>query len=196
MVVELVAGVDEAGRGPLAGRVYAAAVILGSDSIASQVRDSKQLSARRRERLYGEIQERGIATAIAWAEVHEIDEWNILQATMLAMQRAVQGLSIIPEHVLIDGNRCPDLPMAVSAVIGGDRNVPAISAASILAKVARDRYMLELDERHPEYGFAKHKGYPTEDHLNALRKFGPCPEHRRSFAPVARCLSVARDRNG
>lgn len=196
MTVELVAGVDEAGRGPLAGRVYAAAVILGPDSIASQVRDSKQLSARRRERLYGEIQERGIATAIAWAEVHEIDEWNILQATMLAMQRAVQGLSIVPEHVLIDGNRCPDLPMAVSAVIGGDRNVPAISAASILAKVARDRYMLELDERHPEYGFAKHKGYPTEDHLNALRKFGPCPEHRRSFAPVARCLSVARDRNG
>ena len=186
----LVAGVDEAGRGPLAGRVYAAAVILAPDTIEHRMRDSKRLSAARRERLYDEIVSSSIATAIAWAEVDEIAQHNILHAALRAMRRAVLSLPVVPDRVEVDGNRCPELPMPVSAIVGGDDLVPAISAASILAKVARDRHMRELDQRYPEYGFARHKGYPTAAHLEALRRHGPCPEHRLEFAPVARCFAL------
>lgn len=185
----LIAGVDEAGRGPLAGRVYAAAVILAPETIEHRMRDSKRLSAQRRERLYDEILHNSVASAIAWAEVDEIAELNILWATMQAMRRAVLSLAVLPEQVLIDGNRCPDLSVPALAIVGGDDCVPAISAASILAKVARDRHMLELDVRYPEYGFAKHKGYPTAEHLAALRRHGPCPEHRQGFGPVASCMA-------
>ncbi|MCC6202863.1 MAG: ribonuclease HII [Gammaproteobacteria bacterium] len=185
----LIAGVDEAGRGPLAGRVYAAAVILAPETIEHRMRDSKRLSAQRRERLYDEILHNSVASAIAWAEVDEIAELNILWATMQAMRRAVLSLAVLPEQVLIDGNRCPELSVPALAIVGGDDCVPAISAASILAKVARDRHMLELDVRYPEYGFAKHKGYPTAEHLAALRRHGPCPEHRQGFGPVASCMA-------
>ncbi|MBT8445815.1 MAG: ribonuclease HII [Gammaproteobacteria bacterium] len=187
------AGVDEAGRGPLAGRVYAAAVILGTDpALAAAVGDSKKLSPARRETLDLEIRRGATAFGIAWCSAAEIDELNILHATMLAMRRAVEALSRRPERVLVDGNRCPELPVSSEAVVGGDASVPAIGAASILAKVARDRYMCELDQRYPGYGFARHKGYPTRQHLEALEQLGPCPEHRRSFRPVAVRLSAGK----
>ncbi|MEL0027090.1 MAG: ribonuclease HII [Perlucidibaca sp.] len=184
----LLAGVDEVGRGPLIGAVVTAAVILDPARPISGLNDSKKLSERRRELLAGEIREKALAWSLGRAEPHEIDELNILHATMLAMQRAVAGLAITPSEVLIDGNRCPALPMPAQAVVKGDATVPAISAASIIAKVARDQEMAALHARHPGYGFDKHKGYPTAAHLEALRRLGPLPEHRRSFAPVRALL--------
>jgi ribonuclease HII len=180
----LVAGVDEAGRGPLAGPVCAAAVILDPARPIVGLADSKTLSPARREALDAEIRARSLSWAIAWSSAEEIDRINILQASLLAMQRAVAALAVRPGRVLVDGNRCPDLDCETRAVIGGDGSVPSIGAASILAKVARDRLMRELDRRFPGYGFAGHKGYPTKVHLQALRVLGPCPEHRRSFGPV------------
>jgi ribonuclease HII len=180
----LVAGVDEAGRGPLAGPVVAAAVILDDQHPIAGVADSKALSPRKRERLFDEIRAKALACCIAEASVEEIDRLNILQATLLAMQRAVQGLRLKPALVLVDGNRLPQLTVAARAVVGGDASIAAISAASILAKVYRDRLCTELDLRHPQYGFARHKGYPTPQHLAALRQHGACSEHRLSFAPV------------
>lgn len=185
----IIAGVDEAGRGPLAGAVVAAAVILG-DEVPAGLADSKKLSAKVRESLEQEIQCTARAWCVASASVAEIDQLNILHATMLAMQRAVLGLSPAPGLVRIDGNRCPELPMPAEAIVKGDALVPAISAASILAKVERDRQLLALDARYPGYGFAGHKGYPTKAHLAALAEFGPCPEHRRSYRPVRECLSA------
>lgn len=183
----LVAGVDEAGRGPLAGPVVAAAVILDDRQPIAGLADSKKLSATRRERLYDEILAKGLCCSVAQASVEEIDRLNILQATMLAMQRAVAGLRLKPVLVLVDGNRLPVLDVRSEAIVRGDARVQAISAASILAKVSRDRGLAELHQAYPQYGFDKHKGYGTEAHLAALRAHGPCPEHRRSFAPVARC---------
>ena len=186
---QLVAGVDEVGRGPLVGKVVAAAVILDPDKPVAGLTDSKKLTEKKRELLYPEIQEKALAWAIAWADVAEIDELNILHASMLAMSRAVNQLSPVPEYALIDGNRCPTgLICPSEAIVKGDLKEPAISAASILAKVYRDREMKALDELHPEYGFAKHKGYPTALHLAQLEKYGPISEHRRSFKPVARLL--------
>ena len=187
----LVAGVDEAGRGPLAGPVVAAAVILDDLKPIKGLADSKQLTAKRREKLYDEIRAKALCCSIAEASVEEIDRLNILQATMLAMQRAVAGLRLKPNKVLVDGNRLPPLDVLAEAIVSGDALVPAISAASILAKVTRDRQLVELDLRHPAYGFAQHKGYGTAQHLKALRQLGPLPEHRRSFAPVARALAAA-----
>ena len=180
----LVAGVDEAGRGPLAGPVVAAAVVLDDLQPIQGLADSKRLSPRRRERLYDEIRAKALCCCIAEASAQEIDALNILQATLLAMRRAVAGLRLRPHCVLVDGNRAPVLEMRVHAVVQGDAKVQAISAASILAKVHRDRLCLALHERHPMYGFAAHKGYPTAAHLQALQAHGPCSEHRRSFAPV------------
>ena len=184
----LIAGVDEVGRGPLAGPVVAAAVILDPARPIAGLADSKTLSPLRREQLAVEIRAKALAWALGRAEVAEIDRINILQASLLAMQRAVAALSIVPEQALVDGNRCPPLACPCRAIVKGDATVPAISAASILAKVARDAEMGELHERYPQYGFAQHKGYPTAAHRDALRRFGPCPEHRRSFAPVAAVL--------
>jgi len=185
----LVAGVDEVGRGPLIGNVVAAAVILDPAKPVPGLTDSKKLSEKKREQLFPLIQERALAWSIAWASPEEIDELNILHATMLAMQRAVSQLSIVPEFALIDGNRCPPgLPCPAEAIVKGDLKEPAISAASILAKVYRDREMAELDLRYPDYGFARHKGYPTAFHMERLRLLGPLPEHRRSFRPVAELL--------
>lgn len=181
----LVAGVDEAGRGPLAGPVVAAAVILDDCQPIAGLADSKKLSAARREALYDEIRAKALCCCIAQASVEEIDRLNILQATLLAMQRAVAGLRLKPGLVLVDGNRLPLLEMRAEAIVKGDAKVAAISAASILAKVTRDRGLEQLDRLHPQYGFARHKGYGTPEHLQALRVHGPCPEHRRSFAPVA-----------
>ncbi|WP_428033918.1 ribonuclease HII [Amphritea sp.] len=187
----LVAGVDEVGRGPLVGNVVAAAVILDPAKPVSGLTDSKKLSEKKREQLFPLIQENALAWSIAWATPAEIDQLNILHATMLAMQRAVNQLKIVPEFALIDGNRCPPgLPCPSEAVVKGDLKEPAISAASILAKVYRDREMAELDKRHPGYGFAQHKGYPTALHMEKLRLLGPLSEHRRSFRPVAELLSV------
>jgi ribonuclease HII len=180
----LLVGVDEAGRGPLAGPVVAAAVMLDDRAPIRGLRDSKQLTARARERLFDEILAKALCCRIAQASVEEIDRLNILQATLLAMHRAVAGLRLRPHLVLVDGNRTPAVDMPVRAIVKGDMTVPCISAASILAKVHRDRLCAELHQRHPEYGFAGHKGYPTPAHLAALRAHGPCPEHRRSFAPV------------
>lgn len=185
---ELVAGVDEVGRGPLCGAVVTAAVILDPSRPIEGLNDSKKLSEARREALFPLIQQQALAWCIARAEVEEIDRLNILQATLLAMQRAVAGLSITPQRVLVDGNRCPTLPMPAAAVVKGDSRVPAIAAASILAKVARDREMVELDLCYPGYGLARHKGYPTPMHLAALRQLGVTPIHRRSFAPVRALL--------
>ena len=183
------AGVDEAGRGPLAGPVVAAAVILDPERPIVGLADSKALTASRRSRLAEAIQERALAWAVAQAEVEEIDRINILQATLLAMRRALLALQPQPAHALIDGNRCPtDLPFPVEAVVKGDSRVTAISAASILAKVSRDEMMLTLDANYPGYGFAAHKGYGTEQHLSALTRLGLTPHHRRSFAPVARLV--------
>ena len=180
----LMAGVDEAGRGPLAGPVVAAAVILDELQPIHGLNDSKKLTARTRDRLYDEIRAKALCCCIAEASVEEIDRLNILQATLLAMRRAVDGLRLRPHRVLVDGNRLPVLPMPAEAIVQGDSKVPAISAASILAKVHRDRLCLMLHERHPQYGFDGHKGYPTAAHLAALRQHGACEVHRRSFAPV------------
>ncbi|MEH6565128.1 MAG: ribonuclease HII [Halopseudomonas sp.] len=185
---ELIAGVDEVGRGPLCGAVVTAAVILDPCRPIDGLNDSKKLTAARREALFPLIQQQAVAWCIARAEVEEIDALNILQATMLAMQRAVAGLAIQPDLVLVDGNRCPVLPMRSEPVIKGDGRVPAIAAASILAKVARDREMLSLDLQYPGYGIAQHKGYPTPVHLQALGELGATPIHRRSFAPVRAVL--------
>ncbi len=187
--IGLVAGVDEAGRGPLAGPVVAAAVILDVRYPISGLADSKKLTSLRREKLFDQILARALCCSIAQASVEEIDRLNILQATMLAMRRAVQGLRLRPANVLVDGNRLPVLDMLSQAIVRGDALVPAISAASILAKVHRDRWCAELHLRYPEYGFAAHKGYGTEQHLLALQAHGACPEHRRSFAPVAQVVT-------
>lgn len=184
----LVAGVDEAGRGPLAGPVVAAAVILDELHPIPGLADSKKLTARQRERLYDEIRAHALCCSVAEASVEEIDRLNILQATLLAMQRAVQGLRLRPARVLVDGNRLPVLEVPADAVVGGDAQVAAISAASILAKVTRDRWCESVHAQYPDYGFASHKGYGTAVHLQALRVHGASPLHRRSFAPVARHL--------
>lgn len=186
----LIAGVDEVGRGPLVGAVVTAAVILDPVRPIVGLADSKKLSEKKRLALFDEIKEKALAWSLGRAEPHEIDELNILHATMLAMQRAVAGLPITPEFVLIDGNRCPALPMPAQAVVKGDSKVAEISAASILAKVTRDREMAQLDAQYPQYGFAKHKGYPTADHLRLLAEHGAIAEHRRSFAPVKRALGL------
>jgi len=184
----LVAGVDEVGRGPLCGAVVAAAVILDPARPIEGLADSKKLSETRREQLFELICERALAWSLGRAEVEEIDRLNILHATMLAMQRAVAGLDPAPAHALIDGNRCPKLHCSAEAIIKGDSKVAAISAASIIAKVSRDREMIELDRRYPGYGIADHKGYPTPTHLDALVRLGATPIHRRSFGPVRRIL--------
>ena len=183
-----VAGVDEAGRGPLAGPVVAGAVILDPENPIEGLDDSKRLSASRRERLFDEIQEKALAWSVASATVAEIDSINILQATMLAMQRAVNALLPTAEHALIDGNRCPELSCPAQAIVRGDSRVAAISAASILAKVTRDREMQVLDMKYPGYGLAQHKGYPSKAHIAALELLGVTPIHRRSYAPVRRVL--------
>lgn len=184
----LVAGVDEAGRGPLAGPVAAAAVILHVAVPIAGLRDSKQLTAARRESLAVEIRACAVAWAVGWADAAEIDRINILQASLLAMRRAVMALAVTPERVLVDGNVCPRLDCPAEARVQGDRSVAAISAASILAKVERDALMCRMDAEFPHYGFALHKGYPTPAHLQALASHGPCRIHRRSFAPVRRVL--------
>jgi ribonuclease HII len=183
-----VAGVDEAGRGPLAGPVVAGAVILDPENPIEGLDDSKRLSASRREWLFDEIQEKALAWSVASATVAEIDSINILQATMLAMQRAVNALLPTAEHALIDGNRCPELSCPARAIVRGDSKVAAISAASILAKVTRDREMQLLDIQYPGYGLAQHKGYPSKAHIAALEMLGVTPVHRRSYAPVRKVL--------
>jgi ribonuclease HII len=189
----LTAGIDEAGRGPLAGPVVAAAVILDRKRPIRGIADSKVLTAEVRAELAQRIEQRSIAFGIGWADACEVDSINILQATMLAMRRAMLGLRCEPAHVIVDGDRCPSLaglPLActIEAVIAGDASVTCVGAASILAKVARDRFMCELELRYPGYGFAAHKGYGTPEHLDALRRLGPSAVHRRSFAPVQSCL--------
>lgn len=184
----LIAGVDEAGRGPLAGPVIAAAVILDADNPISGLTDSKKLSEKRRESLADMIKEKALAWAIGRAEVEEIDTINILQASLLAMQRAVATLSIKPQQILVDGNHCPRFDCSVSAIVQGDLLIPAISAASIIAKVSRDREMLQLHKQYPGYGLDGHKGYPTKQHLQALAQLGVTPIHRKSFAPVKNLL--------
>ena len=187
----LMAGVDEAGRGPLAGPVVAAAVILDERNPIQGLADSKVLTARRREQLFDEIRAKALCCSIAQASVEEIDEINILQATLLAMRRAVEGLRLKPVLVLVDGNRLPVLSMRAEAIVKGDSKVGAISAASILAKVTRDRWCAELDAQYPQYGFAGHKGYGTAEHLLALQTHGACPEHRKTFSPVTKVLAYA-----
>jgi ribonuclease HII len=182
----LVAGVDEAGRGPLAGPVIAGAVILDPARPIDGLRDSKQLTANRREKLYEEICECAIAWSTGRADVDEIDHINILQATMLAMQRAVSALRPVAEYALVDGNRCPEFDCPSQAIVKGDSRVAAISAASIMAKVTRDREMIEMDRRYPGYGLAQHKGYPSKAHIEALELLGVSPVHRMSYAPVRR----------
>ena len=186
-----VCGVDEAGRGPIAGPVYAAAVVLDPERPIAELADSKLLGAARRERLAGEICARARAWHVAWASVEEIDALNILQASLLAMRRAVEGLPFVPDEALVDGNRCPPLACRARAIVAGDRLHGAISAASILAKTARDAEMLRLHARHPVYAFDRHKGYPTPEHLALLERHGPCAIHRRTFAPVRRVLAVS-----
>ena len=190
LVEDLVAGVDEVGRGPLCGAVVTAAVILDPARPILGLNDSKKLTEAKREALFDEICEKALSFCIARAEVEEIDRLNILQATMLAMQRAVQGLHITPKLALIDGNRCPKLAVPASPVIKGDSQVPAIAAASILAKVTRDREMSAFELIYPGYGMGGHKGYPTPVHLEALARLGPTPIHRRSFAPVRAALEA------
>ena len=184
----LIAGVDEAGRGPLAGPVVAAAVILDELKPIRGLKDSKVLTALKRERLFDEIHAKALCFSIAQASVEEIDTLNILQATLLAMKRAVEGLRLRPNKVLVDGNQLPQLRIQAEAIVRGDAKVKAISAASILAKVHRDRLCIELHREHPQYGFDGHKGYSTREHLAALREHGACPHHRRSFAPVRETL--------
>ncbi len=184
----LVAGVDEAGRGPLAGPVVAAAVILDDCQPIKGLADSKTLTALRREKLFDEIRAKALCCSIAQASVEEIEQLNILQATLLAMRRAVDGLRLKPVKVLVDGNRLPLLDVLAEAIVKGDSLVPSISAASILAKVQRDRWCVEYDLQFPQYGFAKHKGYGTAEHLEALRLHGPCPQHRKTFRPVTEAM--------
>lgn len=186
----LVCGIDEAGRGPLAGPVVAAAVILDPEQRIEGLDDSKKLSALKRERLALEIRAKAIAFCVAEATPEEIDRINILQATFLAMQRAVQGLSVLPGRAVVDGNRCPKLKLPVEAVVKGDGKIAAIAAASILAKTVRDAGMLVLHEQYPQYGFDRHMGYPTAIHLAALQTHGASPQHRRSFGPVAQQLAL------
>lgn len=183
-----VAGVDEVGRGPLAGPVVAAAVILDPDRPIEGLADSKKLTEKKREVLDLIIREKALAWSLGRAEVEEIDQINILQASLLAMKRAVESLPILPDHAMVDGNRCPDLICTVEAIVGGDSSEQAISAASIIAKVARDREMMELDLQYPGYGLARHKGYPTKAHLQALQELGVSVVHRRSFGPVRKLL--------
>ncbi len=187
-----ICGVDEAGRGPLVGAVVAGAVVLDPSNPIAGLKDSKKLTPARREFLYEQIMEKAKAWGVGEASPAEIDDINILQATMLAMRRAIEDLAIRlgawPDKALIDGNRCPELPIPSEAIIKGDSKEPAISAASIIAKVTRDRQMQALDKLHPQYGFAQHMGYPTEAHFAALKEFGACDEHRRSFSPVRKVL--------
>lgn len=187
-----VCGVDEAGRGPLVGAVVAGAVVLDPNNQIDGLKDSKKLTAARREYLYEQIMQKAKAWGVGEASPLEIDQINILQATMLAMRRAIEDLTARlgawPDKALIDGNRCPELPIAAEAIVKGDAKEPAISAASIVAKVTRDRQMMSLHERHPEYGFAQHMGYPTEAHFAALKQYGVCDQHRRSFSPVRKVL--------
>jgi ribonuclease HII len=189
-----VCGVDEAGRGPLVGAVVAGAVVLDPSNPIEGLKDSKKLTAARREYLYEQIMEKAKAWGVGEASPLEIDQINILQATMLAMRRAIEDLTTRlgtwPDKALIDGNRCPELPIAAEAIVKGDTKEPAISAASIVAKVTRDRQMMSLHERHPEYGFAQHMGYPTEAHFAALKQYGACDQHRRSFSPVRKVLEL------
>jgi len=189
-----ICGVDEAGRGPLVGAVVAGAVVLDPNNPIEGLKDSKKLTATRREYLYEQIIEKAKAWGVGEASPAEIDDINILQATMLAMRRAIEDLTsrlgAWPDKALIDGNRCPELPIAAEAIVKGDAKEPAISAASILAKVTRDRQMQILHERHPQYGFAQHMGYPTEAHFAALKEYGACEEHRKSFSPVRRVLEL------
>jgi ribonuclease HII len=187
----LVCGVDEAGRGPLAGPVYAAAVILDPARPIAGLGDSKKIPEPGRVRLAGEIRARALAWSVAWASEEEIDRLNILHATLLAMRRAVLGLTPAPLLALIDGNRCPDLPVPARAIVKGDASEPCISAASILAKTERDKEMRRLADIYPDYGFERHAGYPTPDHLVALESHGPSPIHRKSFGPVKRILQKA-----
>lgn len=189
--VGLIAGVDEAGRGPLAGPVVAAAVILDDTQPIAGLGDSKKLSEKVRERLFDEIRAKALCSVIAEASVEEIEEFNILGATMLAMRRAVEGLRLKPGRVLVDGNRLPPLKVPAEAIVKGDAKVAEISAASILAKVHRDRLCLSLHEQYPQYGFATHKGYPTPDHLAALQQHGACEAHRRGFGPVRAVIESA-----
>ena len=184
----IIAGVDEAGRGPLVGAVVAAAVILNPDQPVSGLADSKKLTEKRREELSAEIKQSVLAWSIVSISAEEVDQINILQATMKAMKLSVEGLKIQPEKVLVDGNRCPDISLPCEAVIKGDDKIQAISAASILAKVERDHQMIRLHEEYPWYGFDRHKGYGTKVHMAALLEFGACPEHRKSFAPVKKVL--------
>lgn len=192
MSVLWVCGVDEAGRGPLVGAVVAGAVVLDPNNPIHGLKDSKKLTAAKRDVLYEQILENAKAWGVGEASPGEIDQINILQATMLAMRRAIEDLSMRlgawPEKALIDGNRCPELPITAEAIVKGDAKEPAISAASIIAKVTRDRQMLRLHELHPEYGFAQHMGYPTEAHFAALKRYGACSEHRRTFSPVRKVL--------
>ena len=189
MAEALICGVDEAGRGPLAGPVYAAAVVLDATRPIAGLADSKKLSEKRRMALAESIRTRALAWAVAFATVEEIDRLNILRASLLAMRRAVGRLSLTPTEVLVDGLHCPEIDQRVRAIIGGDATVAAISAASILAKTGRDAEMLRLHDRFPQYGFDRHKGYPTPEHLDALRRHGVCEIHRRTFAPVRRMIS-------
>jgi ribonuclease HII len=188
----LLAGVDEAGRGPLAGPVVAAAVILDDQNPIKGLADSKKLTARQRDRLYDEIRAKALCCSVAEASVEEIDQINILQATLLAMRRAVEGLRLKPHKVLVDGNRLPVLDVLAEAIVQGDAKVQAISAASILAKVHRDRWCETIDRDYPQYGFASHKGYGTAVHMQALKTYGATPWHRQSFAPVAAVLAVSQ----
>jgi ribonuclease HII len=181
-------GIDEAGRGPLAGPVFAAAVVLDGKARIPGLADSKLLTAEQRLELAEKIRARAVSWAVAAASVEEIDTLNILRASLLAMRRAVEGLAVTPERALVDGLFCPDIAMPARAIVGGDARVNAISAASIMAKVARDAHMLEVHEQHPGYGFDRHKGYATPEHLEALRRLGACTAHRRSFAPVREAL--------
>jgi ribonuclease HII len=191
------AGVDEAGRGPLAGPVVAAAVILDADDPITGLKDSKRLSASRRAELARDISQRSLAWSVAWADAAEIDRLNILQATLLAMRRAILGLRIHPAYVAVDGNRLPNLSfhdrqLDGCAVVGGDSRIPAISAASIIAKVRRDQIMRDMDLVYPQYGFRRHKGYGTADHRDRLGQFGPCREHRQSFSPISAMKTACR----
>ncbi|MFD2179250.1 ribonuclease HII [Veronia pacifica] len=187
----LIAGVDEVGRGPLVGAVITAAVILDPENPIEGLTDSKKLTDKKREKLFVEIKEKALCWSLGRAEPEEIDQLNILQATMVAMQRAVNGLDMTPGFVLVDGNRVPELSVPSQAVVKGDLRVAEISAASILAKVTRDREMEKLDAEYPQYGFAKHKGYPTKAHFEALSEFGAIEQHRKSFKPVKKALGIA-----
>ncbi len=190
MAARFILGVDEVGRGCLAGPVVAAAVLLGNEVIEG-LADSKALSEAKRAQMSERIIDECIAYAFGESTVEEIDKINILEATLIAMQRAVSGIVIVADEVLVDGDRCPDLPYPARAIVKGDASVPEIMAASIIAKHHRDQQMIELDKKHPEYGFAQHKGYGTPEHIEALKKHGPCPAHRTSFAPVREVIAAA-----